>query len=401
MNRPDNFAFSLLGDIGGNLGIVAAVTLPMLIGTAGLALDYMEMVNDQQVLQGALDVAAVSAVASLSKGYHDETTVKSYIANLVPVALGNSMTSTEKAEVAANLSITVKTTSTLAKDTYDLKLQSSFKVGLTPFSRLFGYSARPVAALSTAQSEYSSNALSLYVVIDRSGSMSFVTDTLNTAKSQCPNYTASNWGYYPYLAATSPCYLNKMGALKSAATSLFDELDRLENADVSDTVIRVGGVSFTDSMQTPTAITWGTSAARTYVSNFPSYPTGGTDMSGGMEEAYKSLTATTEATAQTSKGNRKYARFILLMTDGENTGASTTWNPAMDDATLATCTSARNAGISIYTVAFMAPANGKALLEACAGVSSNSYVANDMNSLVKAFSEIGTKVAAKATRIVN
>lgn len=392
----------LASNIAGNLGFVAALTFPVLIGATGLAMDYMKMVNEQQVLQNALDAAAVSAAASLVAGHHDATTVQDYAYNLVIASIGNSLDATEKTELKKNLAVTVKSTSTSGKKTYEVKLSGRFNVALTPFSRLFGYSKRPVAGVSSTQSEYASeNALSMYVVLDRSGSMSFVTSTVDTTKSSCPNYTSSNWGWYPDLWNTSPCYVTKIKALKTAAASLFDELDALETKDSKDDIIRVGGVSFTDSMQSPTSIAWGTSSIRSYVNNLPKYPTGGTDMTGGMAEALKSLTAASETAAHTAKGNTTFSKFIVLMTDGENTGASSNWKPALDTETLATCTSARNAGITIYTIAFMAPTNGIALLKSCAGVASNAYSANDMASLVKAFQDIGTKAVAKATRIVN
>jgi hypothetical protein len=89
------------------------------------------------------------------------------------------------------------------------------------------------------------------------------------------------------------------------------------------------------------------------------------------------------------------------MSDGENTGNSGTWNAVLDTVTLATCTKARAAGITIYTVAFMAPARGETLLKACAGVTSNYYAANDMASLIAAFADIGNKATKKATRITN
>jgi Flp pilus assembly protein TadG len=386
----------------GNLGMVAAITIPILAAGAGVAIDYTRLVNEQRVLQDALDAAAVSAAASMVAGHHDSSTVKDYAANLVDAAIGDSLTTAEKTELRSNLTITVTSTTGTGTKTYDIKLASRFNVGLSPFSQFLGFSSRPVAAVSATESQYAAkNAMSMYVVLDRSGSMSFVTDTVNSAKTKCQNYTASNWSQYPNLSSTKPCYINKMGALKTAAATLFDALDTLEAKDTTDTIIRIGGVSFTDTMQTPDAIAWGTTNIRSYVNSLPAYPTGGTDMTDGMDQAYQSLKATSETTAHTAKGNKTFSKFIVLMTDGENTGASSTWDPALDTETLNTCTSARNAGITIYTVAFMAPSNGETLLKSCAGVSSNFYSANDMASLVAAFADIGSKAAEKATRITN
>lgn len=51
--------------------------------------------------------------------------------------------------------------------------------------------------------------MSMYVVLDRSGPMSFVTDTVNGLLAKCQNYTAANWSNYPNLDATKPCYVNR------------------------------------------------------------------------------------------------------------------------------------------------------------------------------------------------
>ena len=97
--------------------------------------------------------------------------------------------------------------------------------------------------------------------------------------------------------------------------------------------------------------------------------------------------------------NQKPRKVVVLMTDGENTGASATWNPALDDRTLATCTAARNAGVTIYTVAYMAPSNGISLLEKCAGSSSNAFQAENAAALTAAFAAIAVKISERATRI--
>jgi Flp pilus assembly protein TadG len=392
----------VLSDRAGNLAMTAAIVLPALLGAMAVAIDYTTAVNDQRHLQDAVDGAAVAAAASLVAGKHDETTVKDYAKNFVLAELATSLTSTQLSNLSSKLAITITTSGSGSSKGYKIKVVGGYTEKLSPFAQFLGYSTVPLGAVSTTESQSTSkNAMSMYAVLDRSGSMSFVTDTLNTAVTKCQNYTSANWSNYPNLNSTKPCYVNKMGALKKAAASLFDELDAVENKDATDSVVRLGGVSFNDSMQTPQAIAWGTSSMRTYVGNLPAYPTGGTDMTDGMEQAYKALSASSEVTAQTAKGNTSFSKFIVLMTDGENTGSSSNWNPALDTLTLATCTKARAAGITIYTVAFMAPTNGEKLLKACAGVTSNYYAAKDMTSLIAAFADIGNKATKKATRITN
>lgn len=389
-------------DRAGNIAMTFALVSVPLLAAIGASIDYAQLVNSQRHLQDAIDAAAVAGAASMVAGKHTDTTVKDYALNFVAAQLSTTLSDTELAQLKTNLAVTSTTTGSGSVKTYTLKVSGGYTTNLSPFANFMGYGNMPVAGVSTTQSQsVSKNAMSMYLVLDRSGSMSFVTDTVKDANVKCQNYTSSNWGYYPNLTKTKPCYVNKISALKQAAASLFDELDLLENKDTTDTVLRLGGVSFNDSMQTPQSIAWGTSSMRTYVNNLPDYPTGGTDMTDGMAQALSALSASSESTAHTTAGNSSFSKFIVLMTDGENTGNSATWNPALDTETLATCVSARNAGITIYTVAFMAPSNGEALLQACAGVTSNYYSANDMSSLIAAFAEIGVKAAKQSTRITN
>lgn len=386
----------------GNIGLTAALLLPVVFGAISLGIDYTSVVNSHAELQRAIDSATLSAAASINSGHHNLTNVGTYAKKFLLAQLASSLTPSEKTELSAALVVEPTKNVVASKTTYTVKLTGSYRVQLSGFANFIGFSAVPIAATSTSQSEgVAKNALSMYLVLDRSGSMSFVTETVNSAVTKCQNYKSANWSQYPNLASTKPCYINKIAALKTAAASLFDVLDQQEAVESNDSIIRVGGVSFTDSMQTANALAWGTTAIRKYVTALPAYPTGGTDMTDGMDNAYKALIASSEQSAQAAKGNATFSKFLVLMTDGENTGASSSWKPALDTETLATCTAARSAGITIYTVAFMAPTNGKALLLSCAGVPANAFVADDMKSLVAAFAAIGAKASDQMTRITN
>lgn len=72
---------------------------------------------------------------------------------------------------------------------------------------------------------------------------------------------------------------------------------------------------------------------------------------------------------------------------------------ALDRLTLQACTNAKNAGISIYTIAFSASsdpidANGIDLMANCASSSDKAFVANASTGLVDAFSKIAPSLGA-------
>jgi Flp pilus assembly protein TadG len=386
----------------GNFALTAALALPVLLGGVGVAFDMAAMVNQRTVLQNGLDTASLSAVSALAAKDKTTANVRSYAVDFLVAQLSGQLPSDVVDDLKTSTTVTPNKTTVGTKTTYTVSMSARITVQLTPFSKLLGISNRQIAAKSSTSSVVVGNALSLYLVVDRSGSMSWVTSTTLSTPSSCQNYRDINdWAYYPNINSTSPCYLNKSGALKNAASSLFDTIDSIEALDSGNKVTRTGTVSFTDSQQTPSALAWGTTNARSYVTALPAYPSGGTDMSDAMDTAYQALTASSETSAHASEGNSQVQKFIVLMTDGENTGASSSHNPALDTKTLTACTAAKNAGITIYTVAFMAPALGKTLLLSCSGSSSNSYTADNASELVAAFEAIAKKVSDRATRLTN
>lgn len=401
MPRAIRFAQSFLLDNRGNIALTAAIVLPVTIGGVGLAIDYGRLYTSHSELQQAIDSAALSASAAMAAGNKDASNVEDYTKKFIATQLQDALSDAQLSELASGLSVDVASSSDAnGVDVYDVSISASFTASLTTLSLFANDAVAEVSASTAAQSRTeSTTALSMFVVLDRSGSMSFVTDTVESYTQKCQNYTTDNWGYYPNLAKTKPCYVNKISALKSAADALFDELDSLENLEPSNKTVRVGAISFTDSKQSAQSLEWGTANASSYVNGLPDYPTGGTDMSDAMADAYSAVTASSETTAQSGAGNKDFYKFIVLMSDGENTGASSTWNSSLDTKTLSTCSSARSAGVTIYTVAFMAPTNGKTLLKNCVGVSDNYFEATDLNSLVEAFATIGKKVTDQTTRM--
>jgi Flp pilus assembly protein TadG len=378
------------------------VALPVLLASAGVAVDLANGILTRNELQSATDASALATASALVAATATTATAPTLAADFVAGQMSNYVSSQETAAIKAGTKATITQSGSSSNPTYTVKVTSSYAVSLNGMTQILGQTMQTISASSSTTSQASSSpAMSMYLVLDRSGSMSWVTDVVQSTTNKCQNYTEDNWSSYPNLKSTRPCYTNKIAALKQAVATLADQLDTAEAKDTTNTVIRTGAISFTDSAQTPSDLAWGTAAARSYVSDLPAYPTGGTDMTTPMNTAYAALIDTKEATTQASKGNSSFFKYIVLMTDGENTGNSGTWNKSLDTATLATCTSAKNAGITVYTVAFMAPDNGKTMLKSCAGSSSNYYAADDMDDLVAAFKDIGAKASDQITRMTN
>jgi Mg-chelatase subunit ChlD len=100
-------------------------------------------------------------------------------------------------------------------------------------------------------------------------------------------------------------------------------------------------------------------------------------------------------------GNSKVDRFIVLMTDGEMTGNSNKWNSVKDQNVRDACDQTKKDGITIFTVAFMAPDKGKSLLQYCASSAGNYYEAETMEKLISDFSSIAQEATKAATLLTN
>ncbi len=401
----------LRNDKYGNFGMITAILIPVSIGAAGVAVDLTNSAAAKHQLQQATDSAALAAATALANGKvatnaAAQTLAVDFVAGQMANYLGNDATALTAVRNATTVNVTA-TANGAKSNIYDVSVNSTYKMPTSAFTRIFGYTNVSVAAGSSAQNGQTDTqgALSMYMALDRSGSMSFITDTIKSQTTKCQNYTSANWKEYPDLASTKPCYVRKIEALQTAATGLFAALNAADTSTNHD-LIRMGAVSYTDVMQTAQAVSWGTTAASNYVAALPALPTGGTDASKAMQTAFDALKASTNGTdaetvAHKSKNHTSFARYIILMTDGEMTGSSSSWSSSIDTKVRNICTAAKADGIQIFTVAFMAPQKGKDLLSFCASSPSNAYEPDNMAKLVSDFGDIAAKATSSLTRLTN
>lgn len=398
MTTTDSRGKSLFGrfwrDRAGNFGIATAIILPVTAATAGIALDYNQVVQVRNALQDSADSAVLSAANALAK---DKTMsdkealdmarkfMKAQFYNVIPDAKTNDSIPGETTPVDPLDSAigTVTRNKSTSGNTYDVTLTTDFVVKTNGMTALLGWEEMKVGVTATARATTESkNAMSMYLVLDRSGSMAWDTTTVNAAApTKCANTRCTR---------TTPNYVIKIDALKLAVANLTTQLD---TADPEDRYVRTAAVSYEARMHTPVAFDWGTSHTLSYVQDL--IADGGTDSSDAMARAYSDIIKASEDTAHKNRNGQQPSKFILFMTDGDNNFSSA------DTETLATCTAAKKDGIQIYTVAFMAPKKGQGLLKACASSPSNYYDAQDAAELVAAFKEIGDKAVEAATRLTN
>lgn len=394
------FGRGFITDRSGNFGMMTAILLPVLLASAGVAMDLAKLVQVRSALQDAADSAALSAASALAgKGISDEEAIalakKFLAAQFKNTSLNGGTMPTEEEDAVEDLAdsalASVQRTAGAggATNTYEVTVNGHYDVAMNAFTKLLGYDKVRVSVASTSESTTESkNALSMYLVVDRSGSMGENTSTVNEAQPTKVEYykCGSSW-----CSRTVTNYVLKIDALKVAVADL---VDQLKTADPENKYVRTAAISYNSSSQSPTTFQWGTTAVMNYVNALTA--TGGTDSSNAVKTAYQKVTAASEVNAHIAKnGQKDPGKFIVFMTDGDNNYTSA------DTSTRAWCDSAKAADVEIFTVAFMAPWRGQELLKYCASDTSHYYDANDAEQLVAAFKEIGEKASMAATRLTN
>lgn len=381
----------------GNFAMMTAIVLPVLIGGAGLAIDLGNIMPSQRQLQEATDSAALAVSTALAAGKADETSGKALAKDFVGGQMANYVNAASVTAIKDATIATITTTTSGTGKSFAIAVNSSATVSMTPLMSVLAGPSRTVTASSNTVSGSGStkSGLSMEVLVDASTSMSFNTTTTYTP---CVLQLFNNCILY------GPAkYYTKIEALKQAASALFDALDK---ADPSTKYVRTGAISYTTSVKGKSAMAWGTTDARGYINGLTIDLFSGTDATSAMTTATtaikKNIYGTdTESVEQRKKINENSDRVIILMTDGEMTGESDRWDKNLDQSVRKECDTAKTAGIIIYTVAFMAPDNGKSLLRYCASVPANYYEPETIAGLVSAFTSIAQTATKSVSRLTN
>jgi len=362
-------------DRAGNIAMTFAIVSVPLLGAMGVGMDYMRAVNLHREIQSSLDAALVAAVNDI--GSKDEAALKQQLSNWLA------------AEASVAGSYTLDTTSVVIDSTnHGITAKVTASVDTT-FLRILGKNTVPVAVKASVlggedPSAASKTAFSMYFVFDRSGSMD--EDTKEKYQTECTKFNGTKY--------TCNKYYTKMESLKLATAAL---LQQFIEADTKTELIRTGAVSYNNNMQTPTALAWGVTGVSNYVQALSS---GGTTNSGeAFQEAYDRLTATGDKSENNEhkkkNGNATPDKYILFMTDGANNVSGA------DKKTKEYCDLARAAKIKVYTIAFMAPKEGEALLRYCATSGNEYYEPQDTASIVAAFETIAKDASKRIVRLTN
>jgi Flp pilus assembly protein TadG/uncharacterized protein YegL len=384
----------LIHDRAGNFGILTAIALPVVAATAGVAVDVSNMAVSNSQLQQATDAAALATATALANGTATTSNAQQLATQFVTGQMSNYLDGDANTANALKAGTTANVTSAAKSSggtSYTVAVNASYDMSVNGMSQLLGIKTMHVSAASTSTSgsaaDAKQSALSMEIALDKSGSMLLNTEVVDTSQTSCIQYYTQGTTLRQYPKPINPCYIKKIAALKTAVGTLLDQLD---SADPKSQYVRTAAIAWSSKVDSSSALAWGTATTRSNVISGLN-ANGGTESSAPMALAYKNVSASSETTAQAAKGNTTFKKIIVLMTDGENNA------PNSDTSTLATCKAAKDAGVLIYSVAFMAPTAGQNLLKSCASSLSNYFDAQQMSDLIAAFKTIGNQASKQIT----
>ncbi|MBB2681116.1 UNVERIFIED_ORG: Flp pilus assembly protein TadG [Rhizobium esperanzae] len=387
---------------------MTAILAPVLLGAAGMAIQVGDMLISKQQLQEAADSAALATATALANGTIQTSQAEAFARNFVAGQMANYLQS--GVDIKSATGVTVQTNTSGNSTSYQVTVSPSYDLTVNPLMQAVGFTTQHLSTSGTTIGGHSQTqgSISMYLALDKSGSMGEDTATVNE-EDPTESYTYDCNGHYnkkgkwiyDTCTGSRANYYTKIEALKMAAGNLFGQLS---SADPNAQYVRTGAVSYDIVQYTPSALAWGTSGVSTYVNALQAG--GGTNSSGAMSTAYSSLTAKNAAgndaedAAHKLKTGQTPKKYIVFMTDGDNNDDSS-GGRSYDTLTKATCDTAKSKGIEIYTIAFMAPEGGQALLHYCASDDSHYFQAEKMEDLLAAFKAIGAKASSQLTRLTN
>lgn len=371
----------------GNFAMMAAIAVPIILGAGGFAMDLTNMVLAKAELQDAADSAAIAAASALASDGKSIDEARVIAAAFMKTQLSGSRVFTwgKDGIPTPSIEITQETTAGVGK-TFKVAVVTSGSLEFTPLTKLMGYNSTTLnASSSTESATESKNALSMYLVLDQSGSMLANTTEVSTVNTgSCKQYDDSGRS----IGVHSPCYVKKIEALQYAATSLFNQL---KQADPNTKFVRTATASYSNKMDASYNLAWGTTEAQRQVNALSGG--GGTSSTAATKAAYTKLKASTENDEHKRVNGQEPTKYIILMTDGNNN------NTSDDTATQKICSDAKLAKMEVYGVAFMAPDRGQRMLKACVSAPENYFAAEKMSELVDAFKTIGDRASAIVARV--
>jgi Flp pilus assembly protein TadG len=381
----------LVRDERGSIAITFAICSVVLVLFTGAALDYARMSRSYTMLQNAADAALLS-VAHTAKDSSDTDALKQQtydtMAAMLPDGFDFQITNFTKSGSTLNMS---------AK-------------GVVPASltAVVGYNQFEPSA--TSEVYWGTGKVEVLLVLDNTGSMSSfgrMTALKEAAAALLDELEGSEEGLVKVGIVPFDVYVRVPTSYKTA--SWFTTLnwivnifwngcitDRDQPYDIDDTPVT------TSSTQYPGAICSGSSLTtiQPLTDDFTALnakinamsPAGYTNITIGLAWGLSLLSNQEPFTEGEPYETANLTKYIVLITDGDNTSNRWTNNTSSIDArTQIACQSVKDAGVTLYTIRLQE--GNETLLSQCASSTDTYFDVDDVNDLVPTFQAIGEQIS--------
>ncbi len=335
----------------GNVAMIFGIALIPLMLSVGAAVDYSRASSLQSKVAHATDAALLAAVASVidDVDLEDTAAINSRLKReFEPFFLANMNDYPYYKYGGYSISFDPKTKAVDVDVDFDYKTAVFGVVGVNSWQS----DVNAAAKLEVN----SGGAISMYLVLDRSGSMRSKTGGGVT----------------------------KLKSLQIAVSSM---IENFKESDSGEEYIRMGAVAYNSKKWPSTSLGWKLDNVDNYVGAMRAG--GGTNSSAAVNDAYNSLKDANEISEHKARNGQKPELIMVFMTDGNNSSSS------YDNSTKTTCDKAKAIDIEIYTVAFQAPKNGRTLLAHCATSPDHYFEPENTDELIKSFERIGKNASEK------
>ncbi|MEQ8740754.1 MAG: TadE/TadG family protein [Hoeflea sp.] len=386
----------ILNQEGGNFAMLAGILVPVVFVAGSLAIDTTNALSMKTQLQNAADSAALATTTQLAEGTITEAEAKDYATAFFNGQVAEATRNFDAFSVVPTVTITQ--TGTGKKTVWNVEVAAVGSQNSSALAKIAGKDSLDVTISATSQSARdASNPISMMLVLDHSGSMGWASG--RTTQETRPRYCG--WGWYRYQCGTETYDVDvpKIEVLKEAVGKL---VNHIAEADPDDQYARIGAVGYNNQTvySDKFNITWDKPQVTAFDNGLSA--NGGTYSVDAMKWAYEQETGVGEVNAHYSKnGSKDPSKFIVFMTDGKNETGSPSGDAYADRMTKEHCKSAKDAGTTIFAVAFQAPPEGQSLLKGCASGNSFYYDAQSADELTKAFEAIGEEAVKLTTRLTN
>jgi Flp pilus assembly protein TadG len=379
------------GNTSGSVAVILGIVATVMVGAAGIAVDFVNASYIRTSLQHALDSAVLAASSS-----HVETDSEAE-------ALIHEYMDSNWKQKFPTLAVDIKPK--LGKD--NITSDATTEVP-TLLMGILGIKDIAIRVSSTATATEST--IEVAMVIDNSSSMQSnltllknsllaVTETLDSSLSTNVEYAIIPYSVYVNVGTSNKnkSWLSFSGVDKKSWTGCVGSRDYpLELEDSGSTAIP----TVTTSLCNPTELlplTSNVSKVEDWISNLKA-EVDDTYMASGLIWGVRTLSERDPFDEGTPDGEAQ--KILIFLTDGRSTfGPSYPKHESEDtvgdavEIVSAQCTNAKNQGITIYTVAFGAAEDGEAMLRDCATSTAHAYVADSAGDLVTAFAAIAAKLS--------